>query len=309
MTKTYIGNAQAHQHLENYVRLKHPGPLILSGKSGLGKKRAAFSLAALLLNCPEDELLRNRDFLLIDKGKEPVRVEDVLYLLEQSSLTALGNVKVYLLCHAERINIQAQNKLLKLLEDRNQANIVIFLCNRDALLDTIKSRCLIVEFLPLENAEMEEYLNACNIEHDHAFIRYLCDNCPYRLEEALAVYPALKATYKEILTVKRKEELLAVFHLVKERDSEEFYSTYTEHYLMALQMLQYLFYSLLLMQVHAASDAVPEQEATRVYQNLSSLYSSADTHRICVAITRHQRQWLSGIYTKNDFFDLVRTMI
>lgn len=309
MTKTYIGNAQAHQHLENYVRLKHPGPLILSGKSGLGKKRAAFSLAALLLNCPEDELLRNRDFLLIDKGKEPVRVEDVLYLLEQSSLTALGNVKVYLLCHAERINIQAQNKLLKLLEDRNQANIVIFLCNRDALLDTIKSRCLTVEFLPLENAEMEEYLNACNVEHDHAFIRYLCDNCPYRLEEALAVYPALKETYKEILTVKCRKELLTVFHLVKERDSEEFYSTYTEHYLMALQMLQYLFYSLLLMQVHAASDAVPEQEATHVYQNLSSLYSSADTHRICVAITKHQRQWLSGIYTKNDFFDLVRTMI
>lgn len=304
MTKAFIGNMPAYMHLENYTKLKYPGPLILSGKNGLGKRRAAFSLAAFLLKCQEDELLRNRDFLLIDKGKETIKVEDILNLLDQSSVVALGNAKIYLICHAEKMNIQAQNKLLKLLEDRNQTNIIIFLCEQNTLLDTIKSRCLTIEFSPLTDNEMDEYLNTCKVESDKCFIRYLCENCPYRLEDVLVVYPALKESYSKILSVRGREELLSVFHLVKEKDSEEFYSVHAEHYLMALQMLQHLFYSLLLLQIHAVPDVVPED-----FASLAALYSITDTHRICTAIADHQRQWLSGIYTKNDFFDLVRVMI
>lgn len=304
MTKTFIGNAPAYAHMENYVKTDHPGPLILSGKSGLGKRKAALSLAAFLLKCPEDELSRNRDFLQIDKGKETVRVEDVLNLLDQSSVTALGAVKVFLICHAEKINAQAQNKLLKLLEDRNRSNIVIFICERDALLATIKSRCLTIEFSPLQDSEMEEYLNSHGIEDDRDFISNLCDNCPYRLEDALAVYPALKETYSKILSARRREDLLSVFHLVKEKDSEEFYSAHAEHYMMALQMLQYLFYSLLLIQLND----VPV-EVSGAFAGLAALYCIPETHRICTAVADHQRQWLSGGYTKNDFFDLVRVMI
>lgn len=304
MTKTFIGNATAYAHMENYVKMNHPGPLILYGKSGLGKRKAALSLAAFLLKCPEDELLRNRDFLLVDKGKETVKVEEILNLLDQSSVAALGTAKVYLICHAEKINAQAQNKLLKLLEDRNRSNIVIFICERDALLATIKSRCLTIEFSPLEDNEMEEYLNSHGIEDDRNFISNLCDNCPYRLEDALEVYPALKEAYSKILSIRHRGDLLSVFHLVKEKDSEEFYSVHSEHYMMALQMLQYLFYSLLLVQLNNVPDAV-----SGTFASLATLYFIPETHRICTAIAEHQRLWLSGGYTKNDFFDLVRVMI
>lgn len=304
MTKTFWGNMPAYRYLENYMKQKHPGPLILSGKQGLGKRMAAFSLAASLLNCSEDELLQNRDFLLIDNGNESIKVEDVLELLEQSNLAALGSIRVYLVCHAEKMNIQAQNKLLKLLEDRNTRNIVIFICEQNTMLDTIKSRCMTIDFFPLTYSEMEEYLNRCKIEKDHAFLINLCDNCPYRLEDALSVYPRLKSVFQDILSISQKEELLSIFHLIKEKDSMEFYSAYTEHYSMALLMLQYLFFNLLLVQL---KDALPNEVS--VYSNLASLYSVKDTHAICVAIANHQRQWQSRIYTKNDFFDLVRVMI
>lgn len=304
MKKTFWGNMSAYRHLENYMKQKHPGPLILSGKQGLGKQMAALSLASALLNCSEEELMQNRDFLLIDKGKETIKVEDILELLEQSSLTSLGSRKVYLICHAEKMNIQAQNKLLKLLEDRNLRNIVLFVCEHDTLLDTIKSRCMTITFSPLSYYEMEEYLVHCKIEDDYAFISNLCDNCPYRLEEALKVYPKLKDTFQEILSIKCKENLLSIFHLIKEKDNQEFYSVYAEHYSMALLMLQHLFYELLMVQLNN----VPS-EVKKTYRNLLTLYSCKDTHRICVAITNHQRQWLKGNYTKNDFFDLVRIMI
>jgi len=146
LQKTFWGNMSAYRHLENYLKQKHPSPLILTGKQGLGKQMAALTLASALLNCPEEELVRNRDFLLIDKGKEPIKVEDILGLLEQSSFTSLGTRKVYLICHAEKMNIQAQNKLLKLLEDRNLRNIVLLVCEQDTLPDTIKSRCVTITF-------------------------------------------------------------------------------------------------------------------------------------------------------------------
>lgn len=297
MIKSFTGNMQAYMHLENYMKLKFPGPLILSGKKGLGKQKAAFSLAASLLGCTEDALPRNRDFMLLDKGKESIRVEDILRLLDQSSVAALDTAKVYLINHAEKMNIQAQNKLLKLLEDRSRTNIVIFLCEQDTLLDTVKSRCLTINFFPLKDSEMEEYLNECGITDDRSFISCLCGSCPYCLEDALTVYPSLKETYSEILSISSRSDLLSVFHLIKEKDSGEFYSAHAEHYLMALQMLQYLFYSLLMSHVHSA---VPESLG-----RLAALYGTADACRICTAVAEHQRQWLSGSYTKNDFFEFL----
>lgn len=305
MEKKFWGNMPAYKHLCNYAAQKYPGPLILVGKQGLGKRIAAFSLAASLLGCSEEILSQNRDFLLIDKRKDPIKVEDILELLEQSNLASLGNRKVYLICQAENINVQAQNKLLKLLEDRNLKNTVIFVCNQDVLLDTIKSRCMTINFSPLAQNEMEEYLNNCKVEKDCDFIMNLCDNCPYHLEEALEIYPDLKNLFQNILSIKQREDLLSVFHLIKEKDPMEFYSTYyTNHFSMGLLMLQYLFYNLLMAHLYN----VPS-EIKSIYDNLLSLYSIKDTYQICIAITSHHRQWLSGVYTKNDFFDLVRVMI
>ena len=125
MEKTFIGNEDAYRQLTGYLGMQHPGPLILYGKKGLGKRMAAEETSCAILGCGRDELLHNGDFFLLDKKAESIRVEDVLSLLEKSSLAALGSCKVYLICHAERMNVSAQNKLLKLLEDRNRTNIVI----------------------------------------------------------------------------------------------------------------------------------------------------------------------------------------
>lgn len=304
MEKTFPGNDAAYQDLSYYVQMERPAPLILLGRRGLGKKQAALSVSAYLLNVGTDALHASRDFYMLDKGRDPIKVEDVLDILEKSTLAPLGKANVFLVCHADRMNVQAQNKLLKLLEDRNSGNIVMFLCDQDQMLQTIKSRCMIVEFHPLSDAEMAGCLAEKGIDRDQGFIARLCSNCPCLLEEAMSVYPSLRETYDEIRGIRRREDLLAVFHLVQEKDPSEFYTVHASHYPAALQMLQHLFYGMLRLSLQPTASGMAEGDGI-----LPGLYALQELHIVCTAIAAHQKRWLAGSYTKNDFFDLVRTMI
>ena len=64
-----------------------------------------------------------------------------------------GGVKIFLIWMAEKMNISASNKLLKLLEEPPPKTIFILVCEQEnKLLDTIKSRCQKILIRP-QNAE------------------------------------------------------------------------------------------------------------------------------------------------------------
>ncbi|MFG6322240.1 MAG: hypothetical protein K1W41_12070 [Lachnospiraceae bacterium] len=267
---------------------------------------AAEEASCAILGCGRDELSHNGDFFLLDKKTEAIRVEDVLSLLDKSSLAALGSRKVYLICHAERMNASAQNKLLKLLEDRNRTNIVILLSERDLLLETIKSRCLTIPFFPLSAGEMNGYLEAKNIpKEDIGLAGFICGSCPYHWNEVSEYFPDLKKVCREIQAISKKEDLLRVFRLVQEKDAGEFYQMHSDHYPEALSMLQYVFFSLLLSKTAAGEG----RTAASGFGNLESLYTARELSAVCSEIARHQKQWLTAAYSKNDFFDLARSMV
>lgn len=69
MKKTFIGNEDAYKQLTGYLDMKHPGPLILYGKKGLGKRMAAEETASAILGCGREELGHNVDFYLLDKQR------------------------------------------------------------------------------------------------------------------------------------------------------------------------------------------------------------------------------------------------
>lgn len=70
-----------------------------------------------------------------------------------------GRHRVFLLSHADRMNVEAANSLLKLLEEP-PGNTVLFLTTSmtGQLLKTIVSRCQIVRFDPLKEEQVEEAL-------------------------------------------------------------------------------------------------------------------------------------------------------
>lgn len=309
MKKNFLGNEDAYDQLNNYLNMSQPGPLILSGKKGLGKKEAAVEVACTLLNCSRDNLFHSSDFYVLDQGKEGIKVEDILQLLEKSSFAALGSRKVYLICHAEKMNLQAQNKLLKLLEDKNGTNIVIMLCEQDTLLETIKSRCLTVDFLPLSWEDTSFCLTGMGIQGDDAALAaFICGNCPYCMEEILVLFPSLRDTYLAMKSVSDRKELLGVLHLIREKDTEEFYTVHSSHYAEALSMFQFLFYGVLLYKTVPGTDI--SRSTTGVsYGAFENLYTVSELVHICTEISKHQKQWISTAYTKNDFFDLIRYII
>ncbi|MCR5798742.1 MAG: DNA polymerase III subunit [Lachnospiraceae bacterium] len=67
--------------------------------------------------------------------------------------------KVYIINEAEKMNTQAQNALLKTLEEPPEyAVIIILTTNVDALLPTILSRCVVLNMKPVDDNLVKEFL-------------------------------------------------------------------------------------------------------------------------------------------------------
>lgn len=84
-----------------------------------------------------------------------IRVEDAQEILKTLSLKSYeGGYKITIIWMADKMNIAASNKLLKLLEEPTDKTIFILITeNEEDLLQTIRSRCQVVHFSALsENA-------------------------------------------------------------------------------------------------------------------------------------------------------------
>lgn len=305
MNKNFIGNDDAFLNLDSYAHSPNPGPLILLGKRGLGKRQAAMDVIAQFMECNSGKLYKEPDFFLLDRQQDIIKVEDILTLLEKSTLAALKGKKFFLICNAENMNVQAQNKLLKLLEDRNSTNVLIFLCNQDSLLETIKSRCNIISFAPLSIKEITPYFLEKGIAQEEIlFAAYLCGFCPHAIDSMSDYYPKLLETCKRLMQVSRREEFFQILHLIREKDPDNFYEVHSAHYWVALQMFYYLFEQLLRQKLK-----ITESENCTDFKGLEKLYSLSHIHQICSRLSAHQKQWQNSCYSKNDFFDLIRSMV
>lgn len=162
-------------------RLGHA--LVFAGPPGVGKRTTALALARALLCAerPGEGCGACGECSLIAAGTHPdVVVEDLeaarrerptasLLSIEQirrlRSRLALrpvrGERKIGLIDPADRSTADAQNALLKTLEEpRGHAFVILVCTNRQALLPTIRSRCQTLGFAPLEEEVVAEILAA-----------------------------------------------------------------------------------------------------------------------------------------------------
>jgi len=84
------------------------------------------------------------------------------FLIEQvAGRPTLSARKVYVVSEAEKLNANSQNALLKVLEEPPSYCTIILLCTRlEQLLPTIKSRCQIIRFGPIEEKRIVAQLTA-----------------------------------------------------------------------------------------------------------------------------------------------------
>ena len=171
-----VGHEQIKEHMQAAIRDKKPfHAYLFQGEEGVGKEALARTFAAGLqcqsesadkpckecVSCRQMESGNQPDVIWVTREKASLGVDEIR---EQ-----LGNTmdikpfsspyKIYLVPEAEKMTEAAQNALLKTIEEPPEYGIVILMTsNISALLPTIQSRCLTMEFRPLSTAVVESYV-------------------------------------------------------------------------------------------------------------------------------------------------------
>lgn len=131
---------------------------LIAGEDGIGKSNLANILAKLILN---GDLNREYvDIINYKSNKSSFGVDDVRNIIDEIYKKPFeGDKKVIIIYEGNKLTIQAQNALLKTIEEPPQGVHIIILCESlELILDTIKSRCEIYKLTPLTKEELYDYI-------------------------------------------------------------------------------------------------------------------------------------------------------
>lgn len=149
---TTIDELFGQQHLtgllQSYVKNPEgmPKSILFCGPYGTGKTTVARILANLLVTQPRD--------LIEINAAETRGIDDARSWVEFSRAAAWGSNRVYIIDELQQMTKPAQSALLKPIEEP-PAHVFFFLCTTDPgkILETIRSRCSLLEFKPFEEAD------------------------------------------------------------------------------------------------------------------------------------------------------------
>lgn len=109
--------------------------------------------------------------LNVQNKQGEIRVEDAQEILKSLSLKSYeGGYKIMIIWMADKLNIAASNKLLKLLEEPTDKTVFILITeNEEDIIQTIRSRCQVLHFSPLsENAIASHLTTYQNVDEKKA---------------------------------------------------------------------------------------------------------------------------------------------
>ena len=117
---------------------------------------------AFVLQNPYGGLFDWYAVLGVQNKQGEIRVDDAQEILKSLSLKAYeGGYKIMIVWMADKLNIAASNKLLKLLEEPPEKTIFILISeNEEDIIQTIRSRCQILHFNGLSEAVIADTLVA-----------------------------------------------------------------------------------------------------------------------------------------------------
>lgn len=171
-----VGHEQIKEHMQAAIRDKKPfHAYLFQGEEGVGKEALARTFAAGLqcqsesadkpckecVSCRQMESGNQPDVIWVTREKASLGVDEIReQLCNTMDIKPFSSpYKIYLVPEAEKMTDAAQNALLKTIEEPPEYGIVILMTsNISALLPTIQSRCLTMEFRPLSTAVVESYV-------------------------------------------------------------------------------------------------------------------------------------------------------
>lgn len=173
MFQNILGNNKIKELLQEAVKNnKVSHSYLFIGNSGIGKKLIAKEFAKAILclgdnkycnnckSCLEFDGRNNPDFILIEPEGNNIKIEQIRNMQKGvQEKPIISSKKVYIIDNADLMTKEAQNALLKTLEEPPEfVTIILIGENENAFLATIKSRCMILHFNSISNSDMEKYL-------------------------------------------------------------------------------------------------------------------------------------------------------
>ena len=159
MFENIIGNEAIKNTLEKSVKTNQiTHSYLMIGIQGIGKKLLAKEYAKVILD--SNDIINNPDFLCIEPDGNSIKIEQIRNLQKEiQEKPIISNKKVYIIDDADLMTKEAQNCLLKTLEEPPKFAVIILIgSNENAFLPTIKSRCMILHFNRLSDSEIKSYL-------------------------------------------------------------------------------------------------------------------------------------------------------
>lgn len=174
--KDMLGNEHILEHFRTAIEnQKVSHAYIMNGEKGIGKMTLAKAFAMTLL-CEEggtepclkchscvQALTNNNPDIIYVKHEKPnlISVDEIRnQLVNDVDLKPYSyKYKVYIVEDAQLMNIQAQNSMLKTIEEPPEYAVTLLLTtNIELLLQTVLSRCVTLNMQPLKKEVIKEYL-------------------------------------------------------------------------------------------------------------------------------------------------------
>lgn len=174
--KNILGHESEVELLQKSVMLgKVSHAYIFEGEKGCGKKELAEAFAMTLecekgakdacmecISCKQALTHNHPDIIYLTHEKpNTISVNDIRQQINGDVYVKpySGKYKVYIVEDSNKMNIQAQNALLKTIEDPPEYVVIILLTqNAESFLPTIRSRCVSIKMKPVQTIQIIQYL-------------------------------------------------------------------------------------------------------------------------------------------------------
>lgn len=223
MFENIIGNEPIKKMLEQVItnnKISHS--YMFLGISGIGKRMLAREFAIKVLKVGDTENIP--DLLYIEPDGNSIKIEQIRKMQKRVQEKPIqASKKVYIIDEADKMTKEAQNCLLKTLEEPPEfVTIILIGTNENAFLTTIKSRCMILHFNRIKDEQLKKYLqenyNMQNITQNMLEMYQGSIGKAIYLKDKENIYQELEKISEQINTKDLIEIMKSAEILYKEKD-------------------------------------------------------------------------------------------
>lgn len=199
-------------------RLSHA--YLFSGEEGSERMGVALYFSCMLYSdeldfeCKEcQDIINNNhiNVMVIDRlpGKSEIITEQIEALKSELSKTSLKyGPRIYIINDADKMNSSCANKLLKFIEEPyDDIYAILLTTNKDAILQTIRSRCQLINLLPMNKVELKENLLTLGIDELNANI----------LSNLYSSIPLCQKVYEDELYIKTVKTIKTILEMISKK--------------------------------------------------------------------------------------------